>query len=178
MNAPALRLIPARPEHVDFWMSLRDEGHALLPLEPATRESLLERLQGASADLEDPRATNFRWMVEVDGQLIGTLAARNLSRHQGRVEMGYMLAKAHHRRGLGTRAVGLGVERLFTAWPFLHRIWLTTSVDNLASQGVARKLGFQLEGLLREHYLIAGERKDEQVWGLLRAEWEARRTPA
>jgi ribosomal-protein-alanine N-acetyltransferase len=28
---------------------------------------------------------------------------------------------------------------------------------------------------MREHYLINGQCKDQQVWGLLRSEWEARR---
>ena len=52
----------------------------------------------------------------------------------------------------------------------------STSWENLASQGVARKLGFQLEGVLREHFVIDGGRKDQQVWGLLRPEWGARRS--
>jgi len=171
-----LRLIPARPEHVDAWLEMRGEAVArrLMPLEPASRESLLKRLTEASGDLGDTRATSFRWMVECEGRLIGTVSVRELSRFHGRVEVGYMLREAYHGRGLGTRAAAAVVARLFD-WPFLHRVWLTTATDNLASQGVARKLGFVLEGVMRGHYLIEGRRKDQQVWGLLRPEWEARR---
>ena len=174
-SAP-LRLIPARPEHVDAWWAMREEpvSRSLMPLEPASRESLLKRLTESSSDLGDSKATSFRWMVEWEGRLIGTVSARELSRFHGRVEVGYMLHSAYHGRGLGTRAVAAVVARLF-AWPFLHRVWLTTAVDNLASQGVARKLGFSLEGVMRGHYLIEGRRKDQQVWGLVRPEWEARR---
>ncbi|WP_257462535.1 GNAT family N-acetyltransferase [Archangium lipolyticum] len=174
MTPPDFRLVPALPEHVDVWMAMREEpvSRALMPLEPASRESLLKRLQESTSDLSDPKATSFRWMVELDGRIIGTVAARELSRFQGRVEIGYMLSSAYHRRGIGTRAVARVLERLFGEWPFLHRVWLTTAADNLASQGVARKLGFSLEGVMREHYFIDGKRKDQQVWGLLRSEWE------
>lgn len=168
--------MPALPEHVDVWMAIREEptSRRILPLEPASRESLLKRLREATSDLTDPKATSFRWMVELDGRIIGTVSARELSRYQGRIELGYMLSGAYHGRGLGTWAVGRVLELLFE-WPFLHRVWLTTAADNLASQGLARKLGFSLEGVMREHYLIEGKRKDQQVWGLLRSEWEARR---
>lgn len=180
MSVETLRLIPALPEHVDVWRAIREEPacRRILPLEPASRESLLKRLLEATSDLTDPTATSFRWMVEVEGRIAGTVSARELSRYQGRIEVGYMLSSAYHGRGLGTRAVSMVLERFFTTWPFLHRIWLTTAADNLASQGVARKLGFVLEGVMREHYLIEGQRKDQQVWGLLRSEWEARRVPS
>jgi [ribosomal protein S5]-alanine N-acetyltransferase len=176
MTSAPLRLIAARPEHVDVWWSLREEplSQRLMPLEPASRESLLKRLAESTHDLADPRATSFRWMVEYEGRVIGTVSARELSRFHGRIEVGYLLASAYHGRGLGTRAVASVLARLFD-WSFLHRVWLTTAVDNAASQGLARKLGFCLEGVMRGHYLIQGQRKDQQVWGLVRPEWEARR---
>ncbi|KFA92926.1 GNAT family N-acetyltransferase [Archangium violaceum] len=176
MTTPDLRLVPALPEHLDFWMALRDEpvSRKLVPMEPSTRESLLERIQEATSDLSDPKAKSFRWMVELDGRLVGTVAAKDLSRFHGRIEIGYMLSSAYHGRGIGTRAVGMVLERLFE-WPFLHRVWLTTAPDNLACQGLARKLGFTLEGVMREHFFIDGQRKDQQVWGLLRSTWEAAR---
>lgn len=150
--ASDLRLVPALPQHVDFWLALRAEPAArrFVQTEGDTRESLLRRLQEASSEVTDARATQFRWMVEHGGRLIGTVSARELSRAQGRIEVGYMLCEACHGQGLGTRAVGLMLERLFTL-PFLYRVWLHTAADNLGSQGVARKLGFTREGVLRGH---------------------------
>jgi len=177
MSEPGVRLVPALPEHVDLWMAMRADPVAqrLMPLEDDTREGLLKRLLTASSDLADPAATSFRWMVEYEGRIIGTVALRELSRKQGRVEVGYMLLSGYHGRGLGTRMLEVLLGRLFAEWPFLHRVWLTTAHDNVASQALARKLGFRMEGVMREHYLIQGQRKDQQVWGLLRSEWEARR---
>lgn len=178
MSGSGVRLVPALPEHVDVWMAMRADPVAqrLMPLEDDTREGLMKRLLTSSSDLADPAATSFRWMVEHEGHIIGTVAARDLSRKQGRVEVGYMLLSGYHGRGLGTRLLEVLLGRLFAAWPFLHRVWLTTAHDNVVSQALARKMGFQLEGVMREHYLIQGQRKDQQVWGLLRSEWEARRS--
>jgi ribosomal-protein-alanine N-acetyltransferase len=177
MTTPDLRLVPALPAHVDLWMEMRAEplSRRMLPLEQETREGLLKRILEASSDVTDPKAKSFRWMVEFDGRIIGTVSARELSRAQGRIELGYMLFSAYVGKGLGTRAVGMALERLFSM-PFLHRVWLGTAADNLASQGLARKLGFTLEGVMRGHYVVEGQRKDQQVWGLLRPEWEARRS--
>lgn len=176
MTTPEVRLVPALPEHIDVWMEMRadPEVRRLMPLEEDTRLSLLERLHKSSSDIANERATSFRWMVECEGQIVGTVTARELSHRHGRAEVGYMLAAAWRRRSIGTRAMELMIERLFTL-PWLERLWLATGVENVASQALARRLGFTLEGTLREHFQLAGVRKDQQVWGLLRREWEARR---
>lgn len=176
MSPLDVRLVPARPEHVDFWMVLRAEPGArrFVDTEDDSREQLLRRIAEAGT-WGDPRAKGFRWFVEHQGQLIGTVSARDVSRAHGRTQLGYMLSDAHHGRGLGTRAVGLMLEQLFTL-PFLQRVWLTTLAENLASQAVARKLGFTQEGVMRGHCVQLGQRRDQQLWGLLRPEWEARRS--
>lgn len=139
-----------------------------------SREQLLHRIAEAGT-LGDARAKGFRWFVEHEGLLIGTVSARDVSRAHGRAQLGYMMSEAFHGRGLGTRAVALMLEQLFTALPFLQRVWLTTLAENVASQGLASKLGFTLEGTLRGHCMHLGQRRDQQHWGLLRPEWEARR---
>jgi [ribosomal protein S5]-alanine N-acetyltransferase len=173
MRTPEARLVPARAEHLDVWVAIRagSTSRRLLPLEEAPREVLRQRLLEASSDILDLRATSFRWMVECEGRIVGTVSARDLSRYHGRVEVGYMLAEDSLGRGLGTQALTLLLEKLF-AIPSLYHVWLTTTEPNQASQGLARKLGFRQEGLLRGHCIVQGERMDQQVWGLLRPEWE------
>ncbi|WP_224366072.1 GNAT family N-acetyltransferase [Hyalangium versicolor] len=175
MGTPVVRLVPALPEHLDEWIAIRAgaTSRRLIPMDEDSRESLLKRLSEASSDVTDPRAKSFRWMVEADGRIAGTLSARELSRVHGRVEVGYMLAEEYLGRGIGTRAVTLMLERLFSI-PQLYRVWLTTTAENVGSQALARKLGFVLEGVMREHTVVQGRRMDLQFWGLLRPEWEAR----
>ena len=113
-------------------------------------------------------------MVRAGGEIVGTVTAFNLSRTMGYTEIGYMIGARHHGRGIGTRAVKLLVDRLFGQTD-LHRIFATVSVHNEPSIRLLERLGFRREGVLREHFVIAGERTDEIVFGLLRPEWEVSR---
>jgi ribosomal-protein-alanine N-acetyltransferase len=81
MSPSDVRLEPARPEHVDFWMALREEPAArrYVDTDEDTREDLLRRIAEASP-LEDPHAKGYRWFVECDGRLAGTVSARDVSR--------------------------------------------------------------------------------------------------
>ncbi len=170
-----LRLVPARAEHAPLWHRWRGEpaSQRFNPLFPLTVEELERRLRTYwSSDLADRRRTEYRWMVEVDGEVVGTVSAMNASRGMGYVEIGYMLAESHQRRGLGTRAVALLVEKLFRETD-LHRVYAVVSVENAASIRLLERLGFTREGVMREHYLIQGRRVDEIIYGLLRHEWES-----
>ena len=98
------------------------------------------------------------------------LARTNLNSNLLRLER----RSVDDRLALSQQAVKMLLERLFTI-PELQRVWLTTTPENLASQALARKLGFVQEGLLRGHCIVQGRRTDQQVWGLLKPEWEVRR---
>ena len=174
-DATQVRLVPALPRHAALWHGWREEAASqrFNPLFRLTVEDLEKRLRSyCASDLTDRRRTEYRWMVEANDQVVGTVSAVNPSWSMGYVEIGYMLAEEHHGRGLGTRAVALLVEKLFGETK-LHRVYATVSVENLASIRLLERLGFRREGVMREHYLIQGRRVDEVIYGLLRHEWEA-----
>ena len=77
------------------------------------------------------------------------------------------------------RGQGYGHEatRLVLTFAFhelnLHRITLTAFSYNQPSIALAKKLGFQREGVFREFLQRDGRRYDMFLFGLLRHEWEA-----
>lgn len=89
-------------------------------------------------------------------------------------EIGYELHPAYWRQGLMTEAVAallrFGFEEVG-----LYRIEANLFKGNLASAGVLTKLGFQLEGTLRERELWNGERFDLEWYGLLREDYDSRK---
>jgi ribosomal-protein-alanine N-acetyltransferase len=109
-------------------------------------------------------------MIELDVQVIGTVSGQNPQWPEATLEIGYMLDEAYHGRGLGTRVVALWVDELFGVGGF-ERLWLLTNSSNTSSQRLAARLGSQLEGRLREHVLLNGERSDQLLYGLLKREW-------
>ena len=81
--------------------------------------------------------------------------------------IGYWVAAPARRRGVAS-----GALRLVAAWAFaergLARAELLTDPDNVASQGVAEKVGFQREGILRSHLEHRdGRRRDSVLFSLL-----------
>lgn len=85
--------------------------------------------------------------------------------------VGYWLAPEARGHGHATIALRLLCNWLFETFD-LGRIALTTDPENLASQRVAQRCGFQQEGLLRSHLrrVDTGERRDSLAWSLLPGE--------
>jgi RimJ/RimL family protein N-acetyltransferase len=85
--------------------------------------------------------------------------------------IGYWCAAQARGRGLTTRAL-LVICRWGIEAQRLGRLELITDPDNLASQRVAEKAGFQREGVLRSHLLHPdGSRRDSVMFSLLPGEF-------
>jgi ribosomal-protein-alanine N-acetyltransferase len=169
-----VRLVPIAIAHVAAWQRWREQpdSQRFNPLLPLSDEALTNRLTNVtSSNLSDrPGYNEYRWVVDLHGEIIGTAAVSNISWGMGYAEINYMMSDAHYGRGFGTRAVALLIEKLFRETE-LHRIFATISVENAASIKLVERLGFVFEGRMREHYLIQGRRTDELIYGLLRSEW-------
>lgn len=90
------------------------------------------------------------------------------------LEMGYLLHPDYWGQGLVPEAGQALLEVGFTLLG-LHKIEIQCYDHNEASQAVARKLGFTLEGTQRGIKDVRGQRCANLRYGLLRSEWEARR---
>lgn len=73
--------------------------------------------------------------------------------------------------GLGTEACALLVQHGFSELN-LERIWLRVFDHNARALRLYEKLGFVVEGRLRRHDVVGGERRDTVILGLLREEWK------
>jgi RimJ/RimL family protein N-acetyltransferase len=106
----------------------------------------------------------------VTDAVLGAIAAEvDASTLTGSV--GYWLTPTARGHGYTTTALRLLCGWLFETYE-LGRIELTTDPDNVASQRVAQRCGFQKEGLLRSHlrHQHTGERRDSLMWSLLPGE--------
>lgn len=73
-----------------------------------------------------------------------------------------------------TRGLELALERAFGALG-LQRVEALILAENEASLRLARRTGFQFEGVARGYAELGGIRRDHERWSLTRAEWLARR---
>ncbi|MGE4260426.1 GNAT family N-acetyltransferase [Shewanella fodinae] len=105
-----------------------------------------------------------------DGEVMaGYLLVREINRDANWAEIGYMLGKQWQRQGITTMACRWLIERLFASG--LDKIALCCNDDNQGSIAIAEKLGFKLEGILRQYFVVNGKRRNMCCYGLLKDEW-------
>jgi len=101
-------------------------------------------------------------------RLIGSCAVWLESETHARGSLGFVLHPEVWRQGFATEIatllIGLGYERLGC-----ERIEATCRPDNVGSRKALERAGFALEGVLRRHVCIRGQRQDSLILAVLRA---------
>jgi ribosomal-protein-serine acetyltransferase len=81
--------------------------------------------------------------------------------------IGYWLDEASGGMGVMTAAVAAVVEDGFRRYR-LMRVEIRADVENVTSRAIAERLGFHLEGVMRQSYRVVEERySDDAVYSLL-----------
>ncbi len=117
--------------------------------------------------------TEYRWgiVLKETGKMVGTCGFHALSEYHKRVEVGYDLNREYWGRKIMTEALTLIIDLAFRKCG-VNRIEAFVEPPNAASRILLEKLGFSLEGTLREHEMCRGELIDIQILGLLKKDWE------
>jgi [ribosomal protein S5]-alanine N-acetyltransferase len=112
-------------------------------------------------------------MVDKDDNIIGFLAHFKSSPYLNAREIAYQLFPLNLRgKGITTESVILLSHYLFETLP-VNRLELRMHIENIASERVAVKSGYQKEGICRECSFVRGRNVDLFVYSRLRREWEA-----
>ncbi len=118
--------------------------------------------------------TGVRLAVEriEDAAFLGWCTVQSWNPEFRSASLGYCYGEAAWGHGYATEAA-----RALLRWAFdtldLNRVQAESDTRNLASGRVLEKLGFVLEGTLREDCVVEGVVSDSWVYGLLRREWPA-----
>jgi [ribosomal protein S5]-alanine N-acetyltransferase len=109
-------------------------------------------------------ADGLAFAILDDGRLAGTISLSNVVHGPFRsATVGYWVDAKRNGRGLASRAVAAVVEHAFGSLG-LHRLQAGTLVDNVASQRVLEKNGFELIGLARNYLYIGGAWRDHLLY--------------
>ena len=118
-------------------------------------------------------ATGVRLAVELasDGAFIGWCSLHGWNPDFRSASLGYCYFDTAWGHGYATEAA-----HKLLLWAFdtlnLNRVQAEVDTRNMASARVLEKLGFVLEGTLREDCIVNGEVSDSWVYGLIRREWK------
>jgi RimJ/RimL family protein N-acetyltransferase len=170
----AVRLRPLRLEELDVIWAERLAEQALWaqPPRPGAKRRLRTRIE-RSGRLVDGF---LEFAIEADGRLVGTVQARRPEHAmpRGVFEIGIELFTEERGLGYGRVAVEQMVELLFGSHG-AHRVQASTWVENAAMRRVLERLGWQLEGVLKEFMPTPeGGFHDYAMYAITRSRFEAR----
>ena len=101
----------------------------------------------------------------------GTVGTHKIDWVNRKVEIGYWIASRFQGRGIVTDATRLLTEHAFKEWE-LNRVEIHCAPNNKKSCAIPKRLGFQLEGVLRKAQLVGGKYLDTNVYGMLARDWK------
>ena len=169
-----IAIVPVSSDHAAMLAALvrqdREHLNAFLPM-----VATLSSVEAAGAHLERAAMRSlagdiFEWHLFMDDRLCGSVRVRDIDHADRKASIGYFLGSEFTGKGIVTAAL-----RAVLAWCFgplaLNRVELRCATSNAPSIGVAERLGFVREGLLRQDECLNGVFVDHYVYGLLKAQF-------
>lgn len=122
--------------------------------------------------LDAPRMGRWMWLVERDGDVVGTTSFLEVSAVDARLEIGFTV----YAPGAWATEVNPTCKLLLMEWAFetasFGRVQLKTDIRNARSQQAIARLGAQYEGVLRRYQRRQdGSVRDTVVFSVLAEEW-------
>jgi len=111
------------------------------------------------------------FVILFNEQSVGRIGLHYLNLFNENAAIGYWLTESAQDKGVMIRScralINYGFKELG-----LHRIEIKAATTNLKSQAIPKKLGFQLEGVLRQAEKVNGKFLDLVLYSLINEEWE------
>ncbi len=105
-----------------------------------------------------------------DAKVVGTLLLFKFDEPSARIELGYALGRAFWKQGLMAEAIDAICAHAFAAMA-IRRMEAEVNPANGASCRLLERIGFTLEGTLRQRWVAKGAAYDTHIYGLLADEW-------
>jgi RimJ/RimL family protein N-acetyltransferase len=116
----------------------------------------------------DPESADVHLCIEVDGRAAGAISVLFKTDVNCRsAEIGYWLAQAQWGRGIVTAAAQILTDYTFTHFD-ICRLYAEVFAPNTASARVLAKVGFELEGRLRQSVTKDGQTMDALLYAVIR----------
>ena len=115
--------------------------------------------------------TEMIFRIERDNKLIGELKFHSIRWFNRKAMLSVILIEEYQKKGIGEEALKTAIKFAFEKMN-LHRLEAEVIAFNEPSKKLVEKLGFRLEGTLREAKYSEGKYWDIYRYGLLRKEYK------
>jgi ribosomal-protein-serine acetyltransferase len=156
-DVPSLfNLIQLNKIHLEKWFEWAHHVNSPQDVEIFIEESSKRYVKNRSFDAG----------VWIDDTLIGVVGFHEINWNHKEVEIGYWIDREQEGKGYTRRAISTLIKYAFFEYK-LNRVQIKCSVENLRSKGLAKRLGFSLEGIEREGLCFQGKFYDVSCYSLL-----------
>ena len=155
-------IVDKNREHLRKWLAWVDMTTSASDIE----KNITERIER----FEAKKSASFYAYYE--GKWIASVGYVSIDNINKLGEIGYWIDSEYEGRGLMTECVKACIKYGFEDLD-LHRIVIRCSENNNKSSAIPERLGFTMDGKLREDHLINGVYENTKVWSLLKGESKA-----
>jgi diamine N-acetyltransferase len=106
-----------------------------------------------------------RFVVDVDKQFSGIIELVNINFIHRSAEIQIILKSDFQGLGLAKIAMSKGMNYAFNILN-MHKLYLYVDAENHKALHIYKKLGFNQEGVLRQHFFVEGKYHDSIIMGI------------
>lgn len=169
-----LVLKPLASEHAGPMLQLVDESRARLRQWLPWVDSVTEHAHIATfiknAVKQGSENGGFTAGLWVSEQFAGVIGFHEIDWHNRSVGIGYWLGQGYEGNGYMTSACRAFIDYAMLEMD-LNRVEIRCATGNKASRAIPQRLGFVLEGIIREAEKLPSGYVNHAVYGMLRSEW-------
>ena len=146
-----------------------------LSWEPHQDKSLVKRFIEEANDKYESTDLEYTYGIELisEKKLIGAIRVINISYYNKRGEFTVILNPGYQGKGYMSE-VFTGLLAYCFNEAALNRIQGLIAVENIPSQELFRKSGFNLEGTLKDYWFLKGEFKDAKLFAITAEEYTSK----
>lgn len=134
-------------------------------IENARKDRQAEEIGG-----EDKRKAYQLGVVSKKNELMGIVNIYSLDFHNQKGKFGYWIGEDYRNKGYTYEASSKLIDFSFNNLN-LNKLTAKAIPENEASNNLLNKLGFERRGLLKEDWIVHGNKKDAYIWELLKKRW-------
>lgn len=175
LATPLIRLRPFYRQDRDVTLAWRNAPairDAVMGFRFPVTDVMEDRWFDRVLDGKDKSQAYFAIESVEDQALVGFCSLVDIDYQSSNAQLGIMIGdSSKHKGGLGTDALRLTLSFAFKSLN-LNRVYVFVRAQNAAANKLFDKLGFEQEGVLKDHYFVDGEYEDVHVKALLKSQFK------
>ncbi len=171
---PGIVLRCLEKQHAKQFFDFIEKGrlHFIEWIPFVSKTTSLDLAEQKIVDLLDmfKNGNGYFWCIWKDNTIIGFILIKDVDSQTKSAEIGYMIDKDFEGKGLISHSCILMIDFIFNILGF-NKIVLCCDDNNERSINVAKKFGFNIEGILKDCIVINGKIRNTMHWALFRKEY-------